>query len=315
MTDKISNALSVFPDVLKYPLAKACRYFSDIYEIRLIADISVYLVCSAGIRFVGIYGETSAVPTENQLRPTRELMEEITDRAIGFSGFSHEKELRTGFISYGEACRMGICTSGDSEFLGRGDIYSLCIRIPLSTEAEYPDCIDSVLSQINSGILVCGPPSCGKTTLLRYIARRLSDGVTGRYRKVLVIDERRELSDGYYLGMCTDVIRGKKKDLSLLHALRLMSPEFVVCDEIGAEEETQALLQGLNSGICFIASMHADSISALMRRSQFRILFRENVFGRIIFLSGEVPGKIDNIYDGSDVCFEAFGTHGALSVL
>ncbi|MBR3767481.1 MAG: hypothetical protein IKL10_04480 [Clostridia bacterium] len=314
MKNMFLDALSVFPEELKIPLIKAGRYYSSIYEIRLIADTSLFFYTKQGIRFIRKNGDTEIVPTDSRIIPTKEQLEEITDRAIGFSGFSHERELRQGFITYAGACRMGICAKGEGEQLGKGRITSVSIRIPVGEDISFSKETDSLFYDADGGILIAGAPASGKTTLLRYIARKLSDGVFGEYKKVCVIDERGELSGGYYLGACTDVISGKEKSLAVMHAIRLLSPEYMICDEIGTLHESNALLEGLNSGVSLIASMHASNLEGLIRRKQFRVLFNENVFGKVIFLSSENPGEIISVYNSGEINDEIYRTYGTLSV-
>ena len=314
MNEAYELALSVFPDELKYPLLRAGEYSDAVYEIRLVADTSVYLNTSSGLRFVGKGGEVSIMPGFSVLRPTVSQLDEITDRAIGFSGFTHERELMQGFITYGGGCRIGICARGEHESFSEGKITSLCIRLPVKNEIAVNSSADALLRRSRGGILVAGAPMSGKTTLLRYIARRLSDGITGEYKRVCVIDERLELSDGCYLGFCTDVIAGKEKSRALLHAVRLLSPQYVICDEIGSVNETNALIQGLNSGVTFIASVHAADLESLILRRQFRILFSENVFSDVILLSGEEPGKITQIYSRGELSDAMDRNLGCLSV-
>lgn len=301
MKEIISRVLSVFPDSLKKPLEKAFDTAPTVYEIRLIAENSVFFYTSNGVRFVTQNGGIALCPCSEMLVPTFEQLENISNRAIGFSGFSHEQELKRGYITYGGACRMGICTHSDSDFFGYGKITSLAVRIPFSGKSVYDTRIDSVLRQMQTGLLIASPPGGGKTTLLRYVARKLSDGVSGEMRKVTVVDERGELSDGNFLGSCTDVICGKDKAQAILHAVRTLSPHYIICDEIGTEGEAYAILDGLNSGVAFVFSVHAHSLEALVRKKQVRILYENGVFDSLIFLSAHPPGKIENIYSGGEI--------------
>ena len=136
------------------------------------------------------------------------------------------------------------------------------------------------------------------------IAKKLSSGTYGKFSKVCVIDERGELTAGKPLGICTDVIKGMKKKDAILHAVRLLSPRYIICDEIGGYEETKSILEGLNSGVSFIASMHAGDASSLVRRQQFKALFNENVFDKAVFLSDVTPGKITGIYSYGELLYE-----------
>lgn len=312
MTEQFYNAISVFPEDLKSIVKKAGSFYSSIYEIRLVAGVSSYFLTPYGIRFITEFGDAEASPMERLLIPTFSQLREICDRAMGFSGFLYEKELNQGFITYGGGCRMGICNGEDC--ISKGSITSVAIRIPASGEIKYTYDDRKIFGGIEGGLLIAGAPSSGKTTLLRYIAKKLSDGILGEYKKVTVVDERGELSDGFYLGLCTDVLRGKKKAEGVLQALRLLSPNFVICDEIGFVEETYALLEGLNSGVTFIASMHGKNIDELIHRKQFRILFDENVFSRVLFLSEEKPGEIISLYDSEEIKCEIFRAHGNLFV-
>ena len=84
---------------------------------------------------------------------------------------------------------------------------------------------------LERGVLVVGPPSSGKTTFLRDVARSLSLGRFGPSRRVAVVDERGELG-GYDLGPNADVLRGYPKAAGLDAAIRTLSPEVAVLDAV-----------------------------------------------------------------------------------
>ncbi len=296
----LKKVLCIFPERLRNCIEASFSSFSDIYEIRLICDVSLFFYTARGIRFIDESGNITLAPTEKTVRPSGKELEELVNRVTSFSGFLHERELKNGFITFGGGLRMGICSDGFSDDFSLGEINSVAIRIPFSKEivCNIPD---DILFDFSRGLLIAGPPSSGKTTLLKFIARKLSDGVTGEYKKVCVIDERGELSGSTYLGCCTDVIKGKSKADGILHALRLLSPQYIVCDEAGNMEETKAVLEGLNSGVAFVASMHSENLGSLIKRKQFRILFEENVFDKILFLSGARAGYISQVFTYDEV--------------
>ncbi len=310
MEDIFFDAVSVFPDRIKSPIINAYKSSPKIYEIRLIAGCSVYFYTRVGIRFVYASGETKAVYSDGVLKPYGDELEETVNRAMVYSGFLYDKELKEGFVTYARACRMGICTSGGSKSFGLGNINSLAVRLPY-TDTEMPDKkTDELPFLCKKGLLIAGAPASGKTTLLRYLAKKLSNGALGEHKKVTVIDERGEISLGSTLGACTDILKGKTKSAAILHALRLLSPQYIICDEIGNVDETKALLEGLNAGVSFVASIHASDLSELLHRLQFRLLFAENVFGTVVFLSSENPGEIKKIYSAEEIRNEIGRTCG-----
>lgn len=313
MNANVINALKVFPSELKIPLERAVSLSPEIREIRVIAQRSLFFYTSSGIRFVTKDGGVSLLPSENIVIPSYGQLENIVDRATGFSGFSHEKELQQGFVTFGDAFRLGICTQGSTSSFGYGKITSVAVRIPFSGKENYSFQLDNAIRSIKRGLLVAGAPASGKTTMLRYIARQLSDGIRGELQKVTVIDERNELSQGCYLGYCTDVLAGKDKAEAIMHAVRTLSPEYIICDEIGSSEETRALLDGLNSGVSFVCSMHAEDMGSLLRKKQFRILYSEGIFDRIVLLSPCYPGKIEKIYEQGDADIEIYGNSDIVS--
>ncbi len=311
MNDIVNDVLTVFPERLKRAAELAARISPAISEIRLIADKAMFFYTDAGIRFVEKSGYISSLLTAERIIPLGCELEELTDRAAGYSGYLYENELSEGFITYGRAFRIGICAEKNSIHAGR--ITSLSIRIPCFRDNAFPENTLREIVSFNKGLLIAGAPGSGKTTLLRNVAKGLSDGMLGEYKKVCVVDERGELASDMSCGICTDVISGMKKSEAIMRAVRLMSPHYIICDEIGAQEETKSVLEGLNSGVRFAASVHARDIDELVRRRQFRILFDEYVFDKIVLLSPVQPGYIKRILNCGDVANEIDRTCGAVS--
>ncbi len=311
MNNVLKDVFEIFPDRIKTAAALASRFSPRIQEIRLIADKAVFFYTDEGIRFVENSGYISLCVTGDVLIPTSAELAELTDRAACYSGYLYERELSEGYLTYGKAFRIGICAQNNS--LHGGRITSLCIRVPFAGEDPSSVCRIKDMLSFEKGILVAGPPGSGKTTLLRAIAKGLSDGMTGEYKKVCIVDERGEFTDASFCGVCTDVISGTEKSTAIIRAIRLMSPQYIICDEIGSEKETKSLLEGLNSGIRFAASVHAGSIDELIRRRQFRILFDEYVFDKIVLLSGDEPGRINRIFTNGEISDEIFRSNSPLS--
>ena len=60
------------------------------------------------------------------------------------------------------------------------------------------------------------------------MTRLLSSGYVGKYKKISVIDERKELSSGFDIGINTDIISSYKKAKGIELAVRTLSPELIV---------------------------------------------------------------------------------------
>ena len=107
----------------------------------------------------------------------------------------------------------------------------------------------------------------GKTTVLRDLARLI-----GEHHRVSLIDSRGELaavSDGtpcLDIGRNTDVLNGYPRYEGMTTALRTLSPEVIICDEIGSDFD--AVEQCLNCGVKLVATVHAGSLSELARRTE-----------------------------------------------
>lgn len=196
------------------------------------------------------------------IRATQSLIKNIIGAATGYSPYAYDEEFRRGFIFYGNGVRIGVAGSGSvisDCFKGFKNITSLCIRIP----HQILDCAKpfSYLFDNFGNTLVVSPPGGGKTTLIRDLTRNLSCNYD-----VLAIDERYELAGADYsldLGPNTDVLQGIPKKICYENALRSMSPQIIVCDEIFGEDDNAAIERLTFSGIKVLASVHAETFPEL----------------------------------------------------
>ncbi len=221
-------------------------------------------------------------------------MEELFLHICGYSVFSHEEELRQGFVSLG-ACRAGVCGTAVAEggrVRGLRDATSLVFRVP----RDFPGCGDRLFqsgADPAAGLLVAGEPSSGKTTLLRDLARSLSLGRFGPCRRVAVLDGRGELG-GWDLGPCADVLRGYPKAQALDIALRTLSPEVILCDEL-APEDLDSVERAMFAGVGLIASVHARG-AAPQDRPLCRALLETGAFPVLAALAGrDSPCRVASV--------------------
>ena len=103
--------------------------------------------------------------------------------------------------------------------------------------------------------------------MLRDISRILSSDF-----KVSIVDERFEIASenkgipGFDVGMQTDVLSGFSKSDGIIHALRSLSPDVIICDETGSREDYNAIENILKGGCKIITSMHSYSIEEAIRK-------------------------------------------------
>ena len=145
--------------------------------------------------------------------------------------------------------------------------------------------------------LIISPPKCGKTTMLRDLARNLSNAGF----RIWICDERSEIAgcyDGktsYDLGPRTDVLDGCPKADGILMLIRAMSPDVVMTDEIGKPEDAAAIRSALSAGVKIITTIHGSSFEDAAK-SAVGSLITDHVFETLIFLSAQpVTGTVEKI--------------------
>ena len=198
---------------------------------------------------------------------TSDIVQTTVQMLCSHSLYSHAETLREGFISTEEGIRVGVCGRAVAEkgkITVLRDIRSICIclphRIPEAGRELY-----AVLAKKNftENALVFSPPGYGKTTVLRELAAALSD--IPHPVRVALIDTRYELGAGLENCLMLDVLSGYPRSQGIEIAMRTMSPDYIICDEISSAEDSQALLLCMNSGIRICASIHAGTYTELQQ--------------------------------------------------
>ncbi len=79
-------------------------------------------------------------------------------------------------------------------------------------------------------------------------------------------------------------------------AIRSLSPQVVITDEIGRAEDVTAIRECLNAGVAVIASVHARNVKELENRPLMQDLMKLKAFQSGITLSRRIhPGNIEEI--------------------
>lgn len=289
------TALKVLPQRLRVGLERNAAELSPIvYEINLRADCPLVLITAKGRRYLTENGcLTTAVSSDKLLMVTREELKDIFLRLCSYSVYSFQNEINLGFVTFGGGCRAGICGTAvitDEKISSVKSITSVNLRIA----RECIGCADELLQRVDplKGVLLCGAPSSGKTTLLRDMVRALS------YRyKVSLIDERNELSatvegKAYNdVGLCDVYVRYPKYE-AILQSIRSMSPDIIACDELGDRKEADALRYALYCGASFVATVHSSTPD----RGIVRELISTGAFSYLVMLADrEHAGQIKEI--------------------
>lgn len=274
------------PEEIKRPLfALTSERAGALEEIRIRVYKPIQIIC----------GGTNEL-LENEIIDEKVCVS-LLERICDYSPYSCERERRQGFITLYGGYRIGLCgRMGSADTLGR--VCGFNIRIA----KEWKDCAKGLIPHISGedgkalSTLLVSAPGVGKTTMLRDIARLLSDGGEFRAHKVAVADERSEIAGSYLgvptldVGIRTDVMDGWPKSQAVQMLIRTMSPDVIVTDEIGGAQDAAALGEAAKCGVSVIASAHARDAGAAKERPELASLMRAGMFERVVELSRDEKG-------------------------
>ncbi len=235
----------------------------------------------------------------------------ILQRISNYSIYAVDEDLKQGYITIKGGHRVGICGTcvmQDNAIKTIKDIGSINIRIC----REIIGCSDKIMPYIIEkesvkNTIIISPPKCGKTTLLRDISRNISDGFKRsdfKGKKVCIVDERSEIAAccrgaaQMKVGIRTDVLDNCPKSCGIMMAVRSMSPDVIICDEIGTDKDMESIITAMNCGVNLITSIHGFEIDDLLVRPVFKKIVDNMVFKRAVVLSsGKGVGTVEYIYD------------------
>ena len=205
-------------------------------------------------------------------------MREIFKKICGGAVFAHRDDVCSGFVTLDGGIRVGV--SGHARYeggriVGVGEISSLVFRLP-GRECSFARELYTNWLVRRGGMLICSPAGEGKTTAIRSLARLIGSGEVPR--RVAVVDERCEFDPEAYTDAHVDILLGYKRALGVDIAVRTMSAEVVIVDEIGSREDAIALLGALGAGVDVIATAHADRFESALRRDYIRELVSGGLF-------------------------------------
>ncbi|MGI5889213.1 MAG: stage III sporulation protein AA [Sedimentibacter sp.] len=241
---------------------------------------------------------------------TKKDIDEIIGNLTKNSIHAFEDEIKKGYLTIEGGHRVGIggdCIYEGDRIKGFKNITSLNIRIA----REFRGCSDKVVKHLISphkdvyNTLVVGPPLSGKTTLIRDVARNLSDGFTAPPFEgcdLTIIDERGEISAVHKgipqmnTGRRTDVLAYCRKRDGFFMSIRALSPRVIISDELGTADDFEIIQYALKSGVKIIATAHGFGIEDVKRNIYLKNIIENNFFERALILK-KSPLKIKEVYD------------------
>lgn len=307
MSERFDDAIKslsqpLYEALLRIPREKK----SGVFEVRLRAGAPVMLISSTGGEFVSKSGRTSFLFSDGMLSASKADIDETFLRLCEYSVHSFENDIREGFLTSRGGHRAGICgkaaRNSDGAVCGFSEITAINLRIARDFKGVASKLCKELYRDGLCSAIVAGPPVSGKTTMLRDIARQLSEGLCTEYYRTSVIDSRRELSPtGLSALPYCDVLSGYEKAYGIICAIRSLSPQMVICDELSTVEEVKAVSQGFASGAEFTLSVHAKDAEELVKRAAFTALASTGQFRYTVMLGGKEPCMAEKIYETEEL--------------
>lgn len=285
----MKEILHVLPDSIK-AIVSAFTKVDQIEEIRIRVNRPLEIVCGGRPSYPSSMGvSTYLVTVEDGVH----LMNKLSQ----YSLYAFEEELRRGYITIKGGHRVGLAgkvITEKGQVKAIRDVSSFNIRVARQKEGIAKPLAPFLYKDRWLNTLIIGPPQAGKTTLLRDLARVASEGLSDwniQSSKVGIVDERSEIAGcikgvpQHNLGPRIDVLDSCPKAEGIMMMIRSLSPEVIVVDEIGRQEDAEAILEALNAGVQMIMTAHGYSIENVLKRPTLKKLLDVQLFDRFVEMS------------------------------
>lgn len=309
--NNISEILKYFPKQIATQINSAITQanitYSMLEEIRIRSERPIILKYVNGELVV------------DKIIVSGEAILEILQYICNNSIYSYQTQICNGYITLIGGHRVGISGSvviHDGKINNINYISSLNFRISKQIIGASAKLLKHVLNVENNTIyntLIISPPGAGKTTILRDLIRKISTGMEQIKFKGLtvgVIDERGEIASMYKgvpqndVGIRTDIIDNVKKSIGMKMLIRSMAPQVIVADEIGNEEDVEAINYAICCGIKGIFTAHGGDMKDILLNKALKDLIQSHIFERLIFLNPKIKGDVVSTYELNKINLE-----------
>ena len=99
------------------------------------------------------------------------------------------------------------------------------------------------------------------------------------------------------VGNYTDVIDNVSKPIGINMLIRSMSPQIIVCDEIGSKEDAEAIEKAFCSGVKGIFTAHAATIEEVIKNINLKRLIECKLIQKIIVLDSQKKGQVKQVME------------------
>ena len=266
-------------------------------ELRFRADKPIVVCVSGKNYFLTENGVSSNL--NNALYASKIAIEDIIFRASECSIYSVNEQIKRGFIVTDSGIRIGIggnVVEENGQIKTMTNFTSCNMRFPHNVKncslCAYPYIVHDEKIE---NTLIISPPNAGKTTFLKDFVSQLSERKLSY--NVLLLDERGELDNNVDSNFF-DKIAFSTKKVGFENGIRSLSPDLIVTDEIGQEEDIDAIIYAITSGISVLATTHADSMETFLKKPLFQRVIKDKVFKRYVLLSKRNgPGTFEGVYN------------------
>ena len=284
----MEEVLEYLAENIKNEIKKYMTNVQDIEEIRLRTNKPIILKNSNGNNLL------IHIVSKKELLET---FQKVCEQSI----YSYQKQICEGFITIKGGHRVGItgsCVIDNGKIININYISSLNFRIAREKKDVSNKILKYILNENDvNNTLIISKPGCGKTTILRDLVRKISTKKTCG-----IVDERGEIAAMYKgepqndIGILSDVMDNCTKSDGMKMLIRSMSPEVIVCDEIGSKQDIEAINYAMCSGVKGIFTAHGNSLEEIKLNEQIKELLEKYIVQIIIILDDKKRGEIKNIY-------------------